>query len=68
MPTSTKTITSPAAPGLDSLVARRLGWDRKPPTRAQIAGAASDKKFRYGMSNPATSNAAFTGLLKRRWL
>jgi Ca-activated chloride channel family protein len=48
--------------GLDSRVARRLGWDRKPPTWAQIARAASDKKFRYGMSNPATSNAAFTSL------
>jgi Ca-activated chloride channel family protein len=60
--TSTKTMTSPVALGLDSQVARRLGWDRKPPTWTTIARAASDKKFRYGMSNPATSNAAFTAL------
>jgi Ca-activated chloride channel homolog len=44
--TSTKTMTSPVALGLDSQVARRLGWDRKPPSWAQIARAASDKKFR----------------------
>ena len=55
-------MTSPVAFGLDSQVARRLGWDRKPPTWATIARAASDKKFRYGMSNPATSNPAFTAL------
>jgi Ca-activated chloride channel homolog len=60
--TSTKTMTSPVAFGLDSRVARRLGWDRKPPSWAAIAKAASARKFRYGMSNPATSNAAFSAL------
>jgi Ca-activated chloride channel homolog len=60
--TSTTTMTSPVALGLDSAVARRLGWDRRPPTWAQIAQAASARKFSYGMSNPATSNAAFTAL------
>jgi Ca-activated chloride channel family protein len=60
--TSTKTMTSPVAFGLDSQIARRLGWDRKPPTWAAIARAASAGKFSYGMSNPATSNAAFTAL------
>jgi Ca-activated chloride channel homolog len=59
---STKIMTSPVALGLDAQVANQLGWDRKAPTWAQITEAASAKKFRYGMSNPATSNPAFGAL------
>ena len=59
---STKIMTSPVAFGLPPEVARRLGWDKRPPTWAQIAQAAGEKKFRYGMSNPATSNPAFSTL------
>jgi Ca-activated chloride channel family protein len=60
--TSTKIMTSPVAFGLDAEVAKKLGWDKKPPTWQQIAQAAGEKKFRYGMSNPATSNPAFAAL------
>ena len=60
--TSTEIMTSPVAFGLDSAVAKKLGWDKKAPTWAQIIQAAGEKKFRYGMSNPATSNAAFSAL------
>jgi Ca-activated chloride channel homolog len=60
--TSTRTMTSPVAFGLDAAVAKKLGWDKKAPTWAQIAKAAGEKRFRYGMSNPATSNPAFAAL------
>ena len=60
--TSTRIMTSPVAFGLDAAVAKKLGWDKKAPTWAQIAQAAGEKKFRYGMSNPATSNPAFAAL------
>ena len=59
---STKIMTSPVAFGLDAAVAKKLGWDKQAPTWAQIAQAAGEKKFRYGMSNPATSNPAFAAL------
>jgi Ca-activated chloride channel family protein len=59
---STKIMTSPVAFGLEPGVARRLGWDKRAPTWAQIAAAASAKKFNYAMSNPATSEAAFSVL------
>jgi Ca-activated chloride channel homolog len=59
---STKIMTSPVAFGLEPGVARRLGWDKRPPTWAQIAAAASARKFSYAMSNPATSDAAFSTL------
>ena len=60
--TSTKIMTSPVAFGLDSGVARKLGWDKKAPTWSDIARAAGENKFSYGMSNPATSNPAFAAL------
>jgi Ca-activated chloride channel homolog len=60
--TSTNTMSSPVAFGLDTAVAKKLGWDKRAPTWAQIAQAAGEKKFRYGMSNPATSNPAFAAL------
>ena len=62
MATSTKIMTSPVAFGLDPAVAKKLGWDKKAPTWSEIARAAGQKKFRYGMSNPATSNPAFAAL------
>lgn len=60
--TSTKIMTSPVSFGLDTDVAKRLGWDRKSPTWAEIARAASAKKFTFGMSDPSVSNAAFSSL------
>ena len=59
---STKIMTSPAAFGLEPGVARRLGWDKRPPTWAQIAAAAGASRFSYAMSNPATSEAGFSTL------
>jgi Ca-activated chloride channel homolog len=55
-------MTSPVSFGLDTDVAKRLGWDRKSPTWAEIARAASAKKFTFGMSDPTVSNAAFSSL------
>ena len=43
-------------------MARRLGWDKRPPTWAQIAAAAGANKLSYAMSNPATSDAGFSTL------
>ncbi len=60
--TSTKIMSSPVALGLDPAVAKELGWDKKPPTWQAIARAAGERKFRYGMSDPATSNPAFATL------
>lgn len=60
--TSTKIMSSPVAFGLDPAVAEELGWDKKAPTWEQIAQAAGERKFRYGMSDPATSNPAFATL------
>ena len=60
--TSTKIMSSPVAFGLEPEVAKKLGWDKKAPTWSDIARAAGEKKFRYGMSNPATSNPAFAAL------
>ena len=60
--TSTKIMTSPVAFGLAPEVAKDLGWDKKAPTWEQIAQAAGERKFRYGMSDPATSNPAFATL------
>ena len=39
-----------------------VGWDKKAPAWGEIAEAAGQKKFSYGMSNPATSNSAFAAL------
>jgi Ca-activated chloride channel family protein len=60
--TSTKIMSSPVALGLDAAVAQELGWDKKAPTWEAIARAAGQRKFRYGMSDPATSNPAFATL------
>ena len=60
--TSTKIMTSPVASVWTPQWLEKLGWDKKAPTWAQIAEAAGQKKFSYGMSNPATSNAAFAAL------
>ena len=59
---STKIMTSPVAFGLPPEVARRLGWDKRPPTWAQITAAAGTNKLNYAMSNPATSDPGFSTL------
>ena len=60
--TSTKIMSSPVAFGVEPDLAEKLGWDDKAPTWSEIARAAGQQKFRYGMSNPATSTPAFAAL------
>ncbi|MCW2918918.1 MAG: von Willebrand factor type family protein [Actinomycetia bacterium] len=60
---SVKTMASPVVLGLTASVAKRLGWDRIQPTWAQIAAAAGDRKFTYGMTSPAASNSGFSALV-----
>lgn len=60
---SVKVMSSPVVLGLAPDVASRLGWDRTAPTWAQIAQAAEDGSFTYGMTNPAASNSGFSALV-----
>ena len=60
---SVKVMSSPVVLGLAPDVATRLGWDRKAPTWSQIADAASQGEFTYGMTNPAASNSGFSALV-----
>jgi Ca-activated chloride channel family protein len=60
---SAGTMASPVVLGLRASVARSLGWDRSQPTWAQIAAAAGDRKFTYGMTSPAASNSGFSALV-----
>lgn len=61
--TATKTMASPVVLGLRASVAKRLGWDTKAPTWADIAKAVAAKKFSYGMTSPAASNSGFSALV-----
>lgn len=60
---SVKIMTSPVVLGLRESVARGLGWDTTTPTWSELAAAASDGKFTYGMTNPAASNSGFSALV-----
>jgi Ca-activated chloride channel family protein len=60
---ATKIMTSPVILGVKTKVASKLGWDKKAPTWAQIAAAASKGDFNYGMTNPAASNSGFSALV-----
>lgn len=59
----TKIATSPIAFGVWEDTARRLGWDAKQPTWADFAAAAEAGEFRFGMTNPASSNSGFSALV-----
>lgn len=61
--TSTKIMASPVVLGVRTGSAKRLGWDAKAPTWAQIGAAAKDGSFTYGMTNPASSNSGFSALV-----
>lgn len=61
--TSVPVMTSPVALGVQKSVAARLGWDKTSPTWAQIAAAATDGSFTYGMTNPSASNSGFSALV-----
>lgn len=60
---STKIMASPVVLGLRTESAKRLGWDTKAPTWAQIGDAAKSGTFTYGMTNPASSNSGFSALV-----
>lgn len=60
---SVKIMSSPVVLGLRQSVAHRLGWDAAAPTWADLATAASDGEFTYGMTNPAASNSGFSALV-----
>lgn len=61
---SERTMISPVVLGVKTSKAKQLGWDgEKPPTWAEIAAAAGGGKFRFAMTNPASSNTGFSALL-----
>ncbi len=60
---SVKIMTSPVVLGLQPSIAARLGWDTTPPTWGDLATAAGDGEFTYGMTNPAASNSGFSALV-----
>ncbi|MGI5185127.1 VWA domain-containing protein [Dactylosporangium sp. CA-152071] len=65
--TATKIATSPVVLGLRRSVAEKLGWSVQDggtrPTWSEIAVAAGERKFTYGMTNPAASNSGFAALV-----
>ena len=60
---SVKIMTSPVVLGLKKSVAAKLGWDTSPPSWADLATAAGNGEFSYGMTNPAASNSGFSALV-----
>ena len=61
---STSIMLSPVVVGVKKSVAESLGWTGKAKvTWRQIAEAAKAGKFRFAMTNPASSNSGFTALL-----
>ncbi|SDK64787.1 substrate-binding domain-containing protein [Nonomuraea jiangxiensis] len=61
--TQTKIMVSPVVLGLKPAKASELGWDGKQVTWADIAQAAKDGRFSFGMTNPASSNSGFSALV-----
>ncbi|GAA5079012.1 Ca-activated chloride channel family protein [Thermocatellispora tengchongensis] len=61
--TQTKIMASPVLLGLDQAKAEELGWTNKQVTWADIAKAAGEGRFTFGMTNPASSNSGFSALV-----
>ncbi|MBP2704064.1 VWA domain-containing protein [Microbispora sp. RL4-1S] len=61
--TQTKVMISPVVLGLRRAKAHELGWDTHPVTWADIATAAGQHRFTFGMTNPASSNSGFSALV-----
>ncbi|GII58837.1 VWA domain-containing protein [Planotetraspora thailandica] len=61
--TQTKIMISPVVLGLKRSKAHELGWDTKQVSWADIATAAGQKRFTFGMTNPASSNSGFSALV-----
>ncbi|SES06642.1 VWA domain-containing protein [Actinokineospora terrae] len=58
-----KVMTSPVVLGLARSKATELGWVDKPVSWSDIAKAAADKRFSYGMTDPSASNSGFSALV-----
>jgi len=57
-----KLFYSRVALGVKPAKLKELGWDRRAPSWADIAKAASAGKLRYAMTNPASSNTGMSAL------
>lgn len=57
-----KLFYSRVALGVKVPVLHKLGWEKAPPTWADIARAAAQGRLRYGMTNPASSNTGMSAL------
>lgn len=57
-----KLFYSRVAIGVKEGKAREFGWDAKAPTWADIAREARAGRFRYGMTNPTSSNTGMSAL------
>ena len=60
---STKIMYSQVLLGVKPAVAAALGWDKAPPSWAEIAAAAGAGRLRYAMTNPTASNTGLSALL-----
>jgi Ca-activated chloride channel family protein len=61
--TPTKVMSSPVVLGLPAQKVAELGWDGKRVGWAEIAAAAGQRKFTYGMADPSASNSGFSALV-----
>ncbi|WP_449060757.1 VWA domain-containing protein [Planomonospora algeriensis] len=61
--TETRTMVSPVLLGLRTAKAAELGWADGRATWEEIATAARDGRFTFGMTNPASSNSGFSALV-----
>lgn len=57
-----KLFYSRVALGVKEAKWRQLGWEKNPPSWADIARAAGRGQLRYGMTNPAASNSGMSAL------
>lgn len=61
---SERTMLTPVVLGIKQSKAKELGWENNPNiTWKDIANAATQGKFTFGMTSPASSNTGFSGLL-----
>lgn len=57
-----KLFYSRVALGVKATKAKELGWDRQPPTWADIARVAGEGRLHYAMTNPTSSNTGMSAL------
>ncbi|GGU24551.1 substrate-binding domain-containing protein [Lentzea flava] len=61
--TPAKVMSSPVVLGLPAAKVRELGWEGRRVGWAEIAQAAGERKFTYGMTDPSASNSGFSALV-----